>query len=72
MDLPNLVARGKRFDGEAAKFSPQVRAGLAERGIEVHPGSGEDSGLHGVFRRADGSFEWAADPRREGVGRSPE
>ncbi|MFC3716488.1 gamma-glutamyltransferase [Luteimonas soli] len=71
VDLPNLVARGKRFNGEAARFSPRIRAGLERRGIEVRAGSGEDSGLHGVFIR-EGRLEWAADPRREGVGRSPE
>lgn len=72
VDLPNLVARGKRFNGEAPRFPPAVREALARRGVDIQSGSGEDSGLHGVFRRDDGSFEWAADPRREGVGRSPE
>jgi len=71
VDLPNLVARGTRFSGEASRFSPPVRAELARRGVEVRSGSGEDSGLHGVFLR-DGALEWAADPRREGTGRSPE
>ncbi|HEY9541334.1 MAG TPA: gamma-glutamyltransferase family protein [Luteimonas sp.] len=71
VDLPNLVARGNRFNGEASRFSPRIRAELTRRGIEVRSGSGEDSGLHGVFLR-DGVLEWAADPRREGVGRSPE
>ena len=70
VDLPNLVARGARFDGEAARFSPRIRDGLARRGIEVRAGAGEDSGLHGVFLR-DGALEWAADPRREGIGRHP-
>ena len=70
VDLPNLVARGKRFDGEAARFSPRISTELARRGIEVRAGSGEDSGLHGVFIR-DGVLEWAADPRREGTGRRP-
>jgi gamma-glutamyltranspeptidase/glutathione hydrolase len=71
VELPNLVARGARFDGEAARYSPRIRAELARRGIEVRAGSGEDSGLHGVFLR-DGTLEWAADPRREGTGRTPE
>ena len=71
VELPNLVARGARFDGEAARFSPRIRAELARRGIEVRAGSGEDSGLHGVFLH-DGTLEWAADPRREGTGRKPE
>jgi gamma-glutamyltranspeptidase / glutathione hydrolase len=71
VDLPNLVARGKRFDGEAARFPPRIRDELARRGVEIRAGSGEDSGLHGVFLR-DGKLEWAADPHREGVGRNPE
>jgi gamma-glutamyltranspeptidase/glutathione hydrolase len=70
VDLPNLVARGERFDGEAARFSPRIRDELARRGVEVRAGAGEDSGLHGVFLR-DGALEWAADPRREGIGRHP-
>jgi gamma-glutamyltranspeptidase/glutathione hydrolase len=41
-------------------------AGLRERGVEVKPGRGEESGLHGVAVRDDG-FETAADRRREGV-----
>jgi gamma-glutamyltranspeptidase/glutathione hydrolase len=71
VDLPNLVARGKHFNGEATRFSPRIREELADRGITIRSGSGEDSGLHGVFLR-DGVLEWAADPHREGVGRSPE
>lgn len=66
--LPNLVARGERFNGEASRFPDVVLDGLSERGMTVRPGSGEDSGLHGVFYR-DGALEWAADPRREGVGK---
>src|SRR5690606_31615861 len=46
--LPNLVARGASFNGEAARFSPALLQELARRGVEVKAGSGEDSGLHGV------------------------
>lgn len=66
--LPNLVVRGKRFNGEAPRFAPGVLDALSQRGMTVRAGSGEDSGLHGVFYR-DGVLEWAADPRREGVGK---
>ena len=64
--LPNLVARGAAFNGEVTKFPPAVIDGLRERGVELKPGVGEDSGLVGVIirgRRVDA----AADPRREGV-----
>jgi gamma-glutamyltranspeptidase / glutathione hydrolase len=64
--LPNLVARGNALQGEVARFTPVVIAGLRERGIALRPGQGEDSGLHGVLIRA-GRIEGGADPRREGV-----
>jgi gamma-glutamyltranspeptidase/glutathione hydrolase len=64
--LPNLVARGPNFQGEVTKFSPEVLAGLRARGIELKPGQGEDSGVHGVIIR-DGRVDGGYDPRREGV-----
>lgn len=64
--LPNLVARGDSFNGEASRFAPAVRNGLERRGITVRSGSGEASGLHGAVVGPDG-LTGAADPRREGV-----
>ncbi len=69
IDLPNLVARGADFNGEASKFSPEMLAALAERGVTVKSGRGEESGLHGIVLHEDGRTEGAADPRREGVWR---
>ena len=66
VDLPNLVARGNAFNGEAAAFSPALRQTLSDLGVEVVAVAGEDSGLHAVFLR-DGRLEGAADPRREGI-----
>jgi gamma-glutamyltranspeptidase / glutathione hydrolase len=66
IDLPNLIARGSAFNGEADKFALGVVEALRARGIDVRPGQGEDSGLHGVFWR-DGTLQGGADPRREGV-----
>jgi len=63
---PNLVARGPNFNGEVTKFSPDILEGLRQRGIDLKPGQGEDSGLTGVLIR-DGRIDGAADPRREGV-----
>ena len=63
---PNLVARGPNFNGEVTKFSPAILEGLRQRGIDLKPGQGEDSGLTGVLIR-DGRIDGAADPRREGV-----
>jgi gamma-glutamyltranspeptidase/glutathione hydrolase len=67
IELPNLIARGNDFTGELSKFPPQVLAGLRERGIEVKTGYAENSGLHGIMRKPDGTYEGGADPRREGV-----
>lgn len=67
--LPNLVARGGSFNGEAGKFASPLLAAMAERGVRVVGGSGENSGLHGVMLR-NGRFEGGADPRRDGVARS--
>jgi len=69
IELPNLIARGRDFFGEASKFPPEVLEGLAARGVEVKPGRGEESGLHGVVLHTGGRLEGAADPRREGVWR---
>ncbi|MDR6788188.1 gamma-glutamyltranspeptidase/glutathione hydrolase [Sphingomonas sp. BE138] len=63
--LPNLIARGDSFQGEASRFPPAVRDGLAARGIVVRAGQGEDSGLHGIILR-DGRLDGGYDPRREG------
>jgi len=71
IELPNLIARGKDFFGEAAKFAPEVLAGLAARGVEVKAGRGEESGLHGVVLHDDGRLEGGVDPRREGVWQQP-
>ncbi len=64
--LPNLVARGERIGGEVGDFDPAIVAGLAERGIDLLPGQGEDSGVHAVLIR-NGQVEGAFDPRREGA-----
>ncbi len=64
--LPNLVARGNSYGGEVDKFPPDVLAGLRQRGIDLKPGQGEDSGVHGVLIR-NGRIDGGYDPRREGV-----
>ena len=70
IDLPNLYARGENFYGEEGSFPPQILSALAGRGVTVKAGRGENSGLHGILRRAPGEYQGAADPRREGVWRT--
>jgi gamma-glutamyltranspeptidase / glutathione hydrolase len=67
IELPNLIARGDSFTGELAKFTPEVLAGLRERGMLLKLGRAENSGLQGIVRLPDGTYEGAADSRREGV-----
>ena len=67
IELPNLIARGESFNGELSKFTPEVLAGLRERGMVLKLGRAENSGLHGVVRLPDGTYQGAADSRREGV-----
>ena len=67
IELPNLIARGDSFTGELAKFTPEVLQGLRERGMVLKSGRAENSGLHGIVRLPDGSYQGAADSRREGV-----
>ena len=50
IELPNLIARGDNFTGELAKFTPEVLAGLRERGMLLKLGRAENSGLQGVVR----------------------
>jgi len=64
--LPNEIASGDRYNAEADRLGPEVVKGLAERGIAVSAGRGENSGLHGIMARG-GKLEGGADPRREGV-----
>jgi gamma-glutamyltranspeptidase/glutathione hydrolase len=71
IDLPNLIAVGTFYAAEVDKFSPEVKAGLAERGVKLSSGFGaEGSGLHGVEVTPAG-LRGGADPRREGSAKAP-
>ena len=65
-DLPNMVARNGSFSSEEALYAPGVVDGMKALGLEIRPGSSENSGLHGVLVR-DGKLYGAADRRRDGV-----
>ena len=69
-DLPNLVAKGDGFGADTERFPEGLRAGLAQRGIDLRPNASENSGLHGgVWREGPTGWGWdgGADDRREGV-----
>ena len=70
IDLPNIYARGDNILGEASKLSPAILNGMAEKGLAVRSGGGEDSGLHGFIVRSPGILEGGADPRRDGAWRT--
>lgn len=67
VSLPNVVARGETFSGDADLFGPEMLAALNARGVNIKVGQIEGSGLHGVIVRPGGVLEGGADPRREGV-----
>jgi gamma-glutamyltranspeptidase/glutathione hydrolase len=67
VSLPNVVARGETYSGDADLFGPEMLAALNARGVNVKVGQIEGSGLQGVIVRPGGLLEGGADPRREGV-----
>lgn len=67
VSLPNVVARGETYSGDADLFGPEMLAALNTRGVNVKVGQIEGSGLQGVIVRPGGLLEGGADPRREGV-----
>ena len=67
IELPNVIARGDDYFGELDRVTPNVLAGLREKGVELRSGRAENSGFHAVVRHADGTYEGAADSRREGA-----
>lgn len=68
--LPNVVARGDVVRIEAG-FDEAMLAELEARGFTIEGGRGENSGIHIVRRREDGSLEGGADPRRDGLAATP-
>ena len=65
--LPNLIAHGANFTGDAAKFAPALLDGMSAHGLTVHASQYEESGLTGLKVLPDGTLDGGADPRREGV-----
>ena len=67
INLPNIVARGDAIRVEKARMEPAVWDGLVRMGYSLTATSGEESGLNGILRQPDMSFDGGSDPRREGV-----
>ena len=68
--LPNIVARGGVVRIEEG-FDETILAELETRGFTIEGGRGENSGIHIVRVRDDGSLEGGADPRRDGAVGTP-
>lgn len=67
IDLPNVVARGDSIRVEARRMDTAIRASLTSMGYALTEVQGEESGLNGLLREADGTFQGGVDPRRNGV-----
>jgi gamma-glutamyltranspeptidase/glutathione hydrolase len=67
IDLPIVMARGDIIRIERPRMEPAVWDGLTGMGYKLSPLAGEESGLNGILRQPDGSFDGGSDPRREGV-----
>ena len=65
--LPNVIAKDAAIRIEAERMDPKILEGMKAMGYQITVVTGEDSGLNGMKRKSDGSFEGAPDPRREGV-----
>jgi gamma-glutamyltranspeptidase / glutathione hydrolase len=65
-ELANFGSRNGPFEIETAMAGPMPALYMKARGHEVTTPE-MTSGLHIIMRRADGTLEGGADPRREGV-----
>ncbi len=66
VDLANFISRNGSIRLEEAGLAPELITGLEAKGHKIIRSKGEISGLHIIRRKPDGSYEGAADPRREG------
>lgn len=71
IDLPNVIARNGSIRLEENKLAETIITDLEALGHKVVRSKGEISGLHIIYRNADGTLVGGADPRREGTAKSP-
>ncbi|HHL42548.1 MAG TPA: gamma-glutamyltransferase, partial [Hellea balneolensis] len=70
VELANFISRNGSIRLEEAGLDTEIISGLEAMGHKVVRSKGEISGLHIVRRKADGSYDGGADPRREGQAKS--
>lgn len=66
-DLANVISRNGSVRLEENNLKPEIIDGLEQLGHKVVRSKGEISGIHIIKRKADGTYEGAADIRREGT-----
>lgn len=66
-DLANVISRNGSVRLEENNLAPEIIDGLEQLGHKVVRSKGEISGIHIIKRNADGTYEGAADIRREGT-----
>lgn len=71
IELPNVIARNKSIRLEENKLDEKIILHLESLGHKVVRSKGEISGLHVIYRQADGQLLGGADPRREGIAKTP-
>jgi len=67
IELPNVIARNGKIRLEENKLDEAIILELEARGHKIIRSQGEISGLHIIYRNANGTLSGGADPRREGV-----
>lgn len=71
IDLPNVIARGDVTRVGPLNLDPKLVPALRAMGHDIQTPQGENSGLHLIEIKEDGSVMGGADPRREGQARKP-
>lgn len=71
INLPNVISRGDITRVGTLNLDPKLVPALRAMGHDIGTPKGENSGLHLIEIKSDGSVLGGADPRREGQARKP-